>query len=140
MISARFECRSELSLDPPTALWRSKCAGRGIGSARRGSDASHRRTNGAWLGEVANGELVVTDPIIAFVPAYAEVRTFAVERIRKVSVQEATFEPVAGTRRGSLQELTGRAPRRSDVQSAAPVSPAACTSGEGAHLARHAAV
>ena len=33
--------------------------------------------------------------LIAFVPAYAEVRTFAVERIRKVTVQEATFEPLA---------------------------------------------
>jgi predicted DNA-binding transcriptional regulator YafY len=33
--------------------------------------------------------------LIAFVPAYAEVRTFAVERIRKATVQEATFEPVA---------------------------------------------
>jgi proteasome accessory factor B len=33
--------------------------------------------------------------LIAHVPAYAEVRTFAVERIRKVSVQEATFKPVA---------------------------------------------
>ena len=33
--------------------------------------------------------------LIAFVPAYAEVRTFAVERIRKVTVQEETFEPVA---------------------------------------------
>jgi len=29
------------------------------------------------------------------VPAYAEVRTFAVERIRKVSAQETTFKPVA---------------------------------------------
>ena len=33
--------------------------------------------------------------LIAFVPAYAEVRTFAVERIKKVTVQEVTFEPVA---------------------------------------------
>ncbi len=33
--------------------------------------------------------------LIAFVPKYAELRTFAVERIKKVSVQEATFEPVA---------------------------------------------
>ena len=33
--------------------------------------------------------------LIAFVPAYAEVRTFAVERIRTVSVQETTFEPLA---------------------------------------------
>jgi predicted DNA-binding transcriptional regulator YafY len=33
--------------------------------------------------------------LIAYVPAYAEVRTFAVERIKKVSVQEKTFEPVA---------------------------------------------
>jgi proteasome accessory factor B len=33
--------------------------------------------------------------LMAFVPAYAEVRTFAVERIRKVSLQEATFEQVA---------------------------------------------
>ena len=33
--------------------------------------------------------------LIAFVPVYAEVRTFAVERIRKVTVQEATFEPLA---------------------------------------------
>ena len=33
--------------------------------------------------------------LIAFVPAYAEVRTFAVERISKVSVQETTFEPIA---------------------------------------------
>jgi hypothetical protein len=30
-----------------------------------------------------------------FVPKYAEVRTFAVERIKNVSVQEATFEPIA---------------------------------------------
>ena len=33
--------------------------------------------------------------LIAHVPAYAEVRTFAVERIRKVRVQETTFKPVA---------------------------------------------
>jgi predicted DNA-binding transcriptional regulator YafY len=33
--------------------------------------------------------------LLAFVPAYAEVRTFAVERIKKVSVQEATFEQLA---------------------------------------------
>lgn len=33
--------------------------------------------------------------LIALVPAYAEVRTFAVERIRTVSVQESTFEPIA---------------------------------------------
>ena len=33
--------------------------------------------------------------LIAFVPAYAEVRTFAVERISKASVQETTFEPIA---------------------------------------------
>jgi predicted DNA-binding transcriptional regulator YafY len=32
--------------------------------------------------------------LIAFVPAYAEVRTFAVERIRRVSAREQTFEPV----------------------------------------------
>jgi predicted DNA-binding transcriptional regulator YafY len=32
---------------------------------------------------------------MAFVEAYAEMRTFAVERIRSVSVQEQTFEPVA---------------------------------------------
>jgi predicted DNA-binding transcriptional regulator YafY len=33
--------------------------------------------------------------LMAFVEAYAEMRTFAVERIRSVSVQEQTFEPVA---------------------------------------------
>jgi proteasome accessory factor B len=33
--------------------------------------------------------------LMAFVPAYAEVRTFAVERIKKVSVQETTFEQIA---------------------------------------------
>ena len=33
--------------------------------------------------------------LIAFVLVYAEVRTFAVERIRKVTVPETTFEPVA---------------------------------------------
>ena len=33
--------------------------------------------------------------LIAFVPEYAQVRTFAVERIRKVTVQQVTFEPVA---------------------------------------------
>jgi predicted DNA-binding transcriptional regulator YafY len=33
--------------------------------------------------------------LIAFVPAYAEVRTFAVERISKATVEEATFEPIA---------------------------------------------
>jgi proteasome accessory factor B len=33
--------------------------------------------------------------LIAFVPEYAEVRTFAVERVKKVSVQQETFEPVA---------------------------------------------
>jgi len=33
--------------------------------------------------------------LIAFVPAYSEVRTFAVERIKRASVQEDTFEPVA---------------------------------------------
>lgn len=33
--------------------------------------------------------------LIAFVPAYSQVRTFAVERIRSASLQEQTFEPVA---------------------------------------------
>ena len=33
--------------------------------------------------------------LMALVPVYAEVRTFAVERIRTVSVQESTFEPIA---------------------------------------------
>jgi predicted DNA-binding transcriptional regulator YafY len=33
--------------------------------------------------------------LIAFVPAYAELRTFAVERIRRLSPQEKTFTPVA---------------------------------------------
>jgi predicted DNA-binding transcriptional regulator YafY len=33
--------------------------------------------------------------LIAFVPAYAELRTFAVERIRRLSRQEQTFTPVA---------------------------------------------
>ncbi len=33
--------------------------------------------------------------LIAFVPAYAEVRTFAVERIRRTTLQEQTFEPLA---------------------------------------------
>jgi predicted DNA-binding transcriptional regulator YafY len=32
--------------------------------------------------------------LIAFVPAYSEVRTFAVERVRRATVQEQTFEPV----------------------------------------------
>ena len=32
--------------------------------------------------------------LIAFVPAYAEVRTFAVERISTAKVQETTFEPI----------------------------------------------
>jgi predicted DNA-binding transcriptional regulator YafY len=32
--------------------------------------------------------------MIAFVPAYSEVRTFAVERVRRATVQEQTFEPV----------------------------------------------
>ncbi len=74
--------------------------------------------------------------LIAFVPVYAEVRTFAVERIRTVSVQETTFEPTRGAGHGSLQELTGRAPRRFDVQSAAPISSANRPSREGAHMAR----
>lgn len=33
--------------------------------------------------------------LIAFVPAYSEVRTFAVERIKRVSLQDETFERVA---------------------------------------------
>jgi predicted DNA-binding transcriptional regulator YafY len=33
--------------------------------------------------------------LIAFVPAYSEVRTFAVERVRRATMQEQTFEPVA---------------------------------------------
>src|SRR5207249_1751078 len=33
--------------------------------------------------------------LIAFVPAYSEVRTFAVERIKRASLQDETFEPVA---------------------------------------------
>jgi proteasome accessory factor B len=33
--------------------------------------------------------------LIAFVPAYAEVRTFAVERVRRAALQEQTFEPLA---------------------------------------------
>jgi predicted DNA-binding transcriptional regulator YafY len=33
--------------------------------------------------------------LIAFVPSYSEVRTFALERIRRVRMQEETFEPIA---------------------------------------------
>jgi predicted DNA-binding transcriptional regulator YafY len=33
--------------------------------------------------------------LFAFVPAYSEFRTFALERIKRASVQEETFEPVA---------------------------------------------
>ena len=33
--------------------------------------------------------------LIAFVPAYSEVRTFAIERVRRITPQEQTFEPVA---------------------------------------------
>src|SRR3954468_10926577 len=33
--------------------------------------------------------------LLAFVPAYSEMRTFAVERIRRVTVQDTTFEQVA---------------------------------------------
>jgi proteasome accessory factor B len=33
--------------------------------------------------------------LIAFVPAYSEVRTFAVERIRRVAVEQETFDPIA---------------------------------------------
>lgn len=33
--------------------------------------------------------------LIAFVPAYAEVRTFAIERVRRASVRDQTFVPVA---------------------------------------------
>lgn len=32
--------------------------------------------------------------LIAFVPAYAEVRTFAVERVRRATLQEQTFDPL----------------------------------------------
>jgi predicted DNA-binding transcriptional regulator YafY len=32
--------------------------------------------------------------LMAFVPAYAELRTFGVERIRRVALREQTFEPV----------------------------------------------
>jgi predicted DNA-binding transcriptional regulator YafY len=32
--------------------------------------------------------------MIAFVPAYSEVRTFAVERVRRATVQDQTFEPL----------------------------------------------
>ena len=32
--------------------------------------------------------------LIAFVPAYSEVRTFAIERVRRVTVQEQTFDPL----------------------------------------------
>lgn len=32
--------------------------------------------------------------LIAFVPAYAEVRTFAIERVRRVSAQEQTFDAI----------------------------------------------
>jgi predicted DNA-binding transcriptional regulator YafY len=33
--------------------------------------------------------------LIAFVPAYSEMRTFAVERVRRATLQEQTFEPLA---------------------------------------------
>src|SRR4029077_18480253 len=33
--------------------------------------------------------------LIAFVPAYSEVRTFAIERVRRITPQKQTFEPVA---------------------------------------------
>ena len=33
--------------------------------------------------------------LIAFVPAYNEVRTFAVERVRRARLEQATFEPIA---------------------------------------------
>jgi predicted DNA-binding transcriptional regulator YafY len=33
--------------------------------------------------------------LVAFVPAYSEARTFAVERIKRATAQEDTFEPIA---------------------------------------------
>jgi predicted DNA-binding transcriptional regulator YafY len=45
--------------------------------------------------------------LIAFVPAYAEARTFAVERIRSVSVLEETFDPVAGLDANPFKDSLG---------------------------------
>lgn len=78
--------------------------------------------------------------LIAFVPAYAEVRTFAVERIKKVTVQEATFKPVAELDADPFQHSLGvhRGGQTCKVQ--APISSADGAPGERAHMARPAAV
>jgi proteasome accessory factor B len=43
----------------------------------------------------------------AFVPAYAELRTFAVERVRRVTLQDETFKPVAELDRDPFRHSMG---------------------------------
>ena len=77
--------------------------------------------------------------LIAFVPEYAEVRTFAVERIRKVTVQETTFEPLAELDADPFKHSLGVHRGGTDVQSTAPISSADRAARERAHMARLAA-
>jgi len=52
--------------------------------------------------------------LMAFVPAYKEVRTFAVERIRRLVLQDRTFEPIAELESDPFQNSLGvhRGPAR----------------------------
>jgi len=52
--------------------------------------------------------------LIAFVPAYQELRTFAVERIRRLALQDRTFEPIAELEPDPFQNSLGvhRGPTR----------------------------
>lgn len=52
--------------------------------------------------------------LVAFVPAYQELRTFAVERIRRLTLQDRTFEPIAELESDPFQNSLGvhRGPAR----------------------------
>ena len=78
--------------------------------------------------------------LIAFVPAYAEVRTFAVERIRKVSVQETTFEPIAELDTDPFKNSLGVHRGGPTCKVRLRFHPQIAPARERAHMARIAAV
>ena len=72
--------------------------------------------------------------LMAFVPAYAELRTFAVERIRRAALEQQSFEPVTELESDPFRHSLG-AYRGVTSQSAAPLPPANRAVYQGALVA-----
>ena len=72
--------------------------------------------------------------LVAFVPAYHEVRTFAVERVRRATRSQKSFTPLAEFESDPFKHSLG-AYRGRQLEGTAPLSPAHCRVYQGALLA-----